>query len=252
MSDNIIAVNIGSYRAHRGIAFAHLERIGIPHVEIPVPKPEELDDVLAGLRSHNLTATSLNCPCDLTQPLEEMEARLQIGQRMEVPLFFISAKAGDLPKPEAYDRLRERADLAERYGITLSLETHPDLGENANEARATLHVVNHPNLRWNLDTANLYYYNSNIDAVEQTVCGLDLIGSVHLKDTNGGYKAWWFPALGQGIVDFPAVFQTLNGHGFYGPFTMELEGIQGETLDEAGVCARVEESLAYLQDLGLA
>jgi L-ribulose-5-phosphate 3-epimerase len=252
MSDNIIAVNIGSYRAHRGVAFAHLQQIGIANVEIPVPKPEELDDVLATLRSHGLTATSLNCPCDLTEPLEAMEERLQIGQRMEVPLFFISAKAGDLPKPEAYGRLRERADLAERYGITLSLETHPDLGENAGEARATLHAVEHPHLRWNLDTANLYYYNANIDAVEQTVRGLDLIGSVHLKDTNGGYKAWWFPALGQGIVDFPAVFQTLNGHGFYGPFTMELEGIQGETLDEAGVSARVQDSLAYLQDLGLA
>lgn len=249
--DNLLAVNTGSYGKYRAGAFAHLERIGIRCVEIPVPAPDALDSVRQQLRDHGLTATSLNCPCDLSLPAETLVPRLEAGRELEVPLFFISAKAGDLPKPEAYARLRERAELASLYGITLSLETHPDLGENATEARATLLAVDHPNLRWNLDTANLYYYNQNIDAVEQAVRGLDLIGSVHLKDTNGGFKAWWFPALGEGVVDFPALFQTLNGNGFYGPFTMELEGIQGEELDEAATCARVERSLAYLQDLGL-
>ena len=58
-----------------------------------------------------------------------------------------------------------------------------------------------------------------------------------------------FPALGEGIVDFKAVFQTLNDAGFYGPFTMELEGIEGETLDEAGIQARVADSLQHLKDI---
>lgn len=252
MSDNIIAVNIGSYRKHRDVAFGHLERIGVRCVEIPAPSPDELDSVRRRLRDHGLAATTLTCPCDLTLPAESMVERFEAGRELEVPLFFIATKAGDLPKPEAYARLRERAELASQYGITLSLETHPDLGENATEARATLLAVDHPNLRWNLDPANLYYYNHNIDAVDQAVRGLDLIGSVRLKDTNGGYRAWWFPALGEGVVDFPAVFQTLNGNGFYGPFTLELEGIEGETLDAAAACARVEQSLTYLRELGLA
>src|SRR5437773_1887251 len=115
---------------------------------------------------------------------------------MDVRIFFISARAGDLPKPEAYRRLRASAELAAESGIALSLETHPDLGENATEARATLLAAGHASLGWNLDTANLYYYNQNIDAVEQARKGADLIRSVHLKDTNGAYHCWWFPALG--------------------------------------------------------
>lgn len=252
MSQNLIAVNIGSYRSHRSAAFGHLERIGVRHVEIPVPTAAELDGVCARLRDHGLTPSTLNCPCDLNQPLGELVERLEIGRAMGVNLFFISAKSGDLPKPEAYARLRERAEAAADYGITLSLETHPDLGENATEARATLLAVNHPGLRWNFDTANLYFYNRNLDAVEQAERGKDLVGSVHLKDTNGGYKSWWFPALGEGVVDFAGVFRVLNGHGFHGPFTFELEGIEGETLDEAAACARVERSLHHLRELGLA
>jgi L-ribulose-5-phosphate 3-epimerase len=249
MSRNLISVNIGSYGKYREGAFAHLESLGIRCVEVPVPAPDQVDDLGRRLRDHNLSASTLNCPCDLTQPAETMLDRLEVGRALAVPIFFISAKAGDLPKPEAYARLRARAEMAADYGITLCMETHPDLGENWNEARATLHAVDHPSLRWNLDTANLYYYNQNIDAVDQTRRGLGMIKSVHLKDTNGGYKAWWFPALGEGVVDFAGVFRVLNESGFYGPFTFELEGIQGEELTEAETQGRVERSLRHLQDL---
>lgn len=252
MSSNLIALNIGSYRKYRENAFEHLEQIGIRHVEIPVPAPDQVEATRQKLRNHGLTASSLNCPCDLSLEAEALREKLEIGKELDVSLFFISAKCGELPKPEAYRRLRARAELAEEYGITLSLETHPDLGENATEARATLLAVNHPRLRWNLDTANLYYYNQNVDAVTEARKGLDLIASVHLKDTNGGYRAWWFPALGEGVVDFRSVFQLLNDRGFYGPFTLELEGIEGEDLDEAATRERVAASLRYLQQQGLA
>ena len=251
MPSNTIAVNIGSYGSFRNGAFAHLERIGVRNVEIPIPTLDDVDATIERLRNHGLTATTLNCPCDLTQDAETMRDKLEAGRRMGVSLYFISGKIGDLKKPEAYQRLRERVELADEYGITLSLETHPALGENWTEARATLLAVNHPRLRWNLDTANLYYYNANIDAVQQAEAGREIIASVHLKDTNGGYQAWWFPALGDGVVDFPAVFRVLNASGFYGPWAMELEGIQGENLDEAGTQVRVERSVAYLRRIGV-
>jgi hypothetical protein len=66
------------------------------------------------------------CPCELTEDPETMRPHLEAGRALNVSLFFVSVKAGDaLSKPEAYRRLRGRADLAAEYGITLSLETHP-------------------------------------------------------------------------------------------------------------------------------
>ena len=112
--------------------------------------------------------------------------------------------------------------------------------------------MGHPRLGWNLDTANLYYYNQGVDAVEECRRGLDLIRSVHLKDTNGAYQTWYFPALGEGIVDFACVFRLLNERGFHGPFTFELEGIEGESLTEAETQARVAHSLDHLRRLGVA
>jgi len=251
MSINVVAVNISSYRKHRERAFAHLESIGVRNVEIPVPAPDQVASVQQRLREHGLTPTTLNCPCDLSQEPETLREKLEAGKALGVSTFFISAKAGELSKVEAYARLRARCELADEYEINLSLETHPDLAENATEARATLLAVAHPRLRWNLDTANLYYYNQNVSAVSETRKGLDLIGSVHLKDTNGGYHAWWFPALGEGVVDFRGVLQLLNGAGFFGPFTLELEGIEGEELDEAAAGARVAKSIHYLESMGV-
>jgi len=253
MPTNIIAVNLASYQRFGGdAAYAHLESQRVRHVEIGLPAPEEVEVVQSRLRDHGLSATSLACPCELADDPETLRPRLEVGRAMGVPLFFISAKAGDLPKPEAYRRLRRLAELADEFGITLSLETHPDLAENATEARATLHAVGHPRLRWNLDTANLSYYNHNIDAVEQARRGADLVASVHLKDTNGAYACWWFPALGEGVVNFAGVFEAFAERGFHGPYTLEIEGVQGETLDEAATQQRVAKSLRHLRDLGLA
>ena len=80
---------------------------------------------------------------------------------------------------------------------------------------------------------------------------INYIGAVHLKDTNGGFREWYFPALGEGVVKFPEIFRILNTRGFYGPWTMELEGIQGETLTEEGAKERVASSVRYLRSIGV-
>ncbi len=249
---NLIAVNTYSYGSYQDGAYAHLEKMGIRHVEIGAPMPDDIHEVARRLSDFGLTASTMQCPCDLKAEAETIRPRLEAGRAMGAGIFFVSVKAGEsMSKPDAYRRLRERAELADEYGITLAMETHPDLGENANEAQATIHAVNHPRLRWNLDTANLYYYNANIDAVEQARQGGSLIGAVHLKETNGAQRCWWFPALGDGVVDFAGVFTELAAVGFHGPFTLELEGVEGKQLDEGGAQEQVASSLRYLREIGV-
>ncbi|MBN2445168.1 MAG: sugar phosphate isomerase/epimerase, partial [Phycisphaerae bacterium] len=80
---------------------------------------------------------------------------------------------------------------------------------------------------------------------------LKCVGAVHLKDTNGGYHTWNFPALGRGVVDFRRTFELLDSVDFTGPFTMEIEGIEGEKKSERLICDRIAESLGYLRGLGV-
>jgi len=85
-----------------------------------------------------------------------------------------------------------------------------------------------------LDTGNVYYYERGHRQRRRTGKAHRLRRvAVHLKETNGGFKTWHFPALGQGIVDFPGIFRLLAARGFHGPFTMEIEGIEGIKWDQA-------------------
>ena len=251
--ENIIACNLGSYRQFGAGAYAHLSEIGLTNVEIGVPSVESVDEVQSNLNAHGLTATSLLGRCDIQSEtvVSDFQSTLEIADKMGVKIIFASVHAGDTDKNAVYDRLRAIGENAALSGIKVCLETHPDLIHNGDIALETMQAVNHPNICVNFDTGNVYYYNHNVTAVGEVEKVIPHVGAVHLKDTNGGYRTWHFPALGEGVVDFKAVFQTLNAAGFYGPFTMDLEGIEGEDLDESGVQARVADSLQHLKDIGV-
>lgn len=149
------------------------------------------------------------------------------------------------------DHLQELADAALELGIRLALETHPPLVTNAHAGLATMHKLNHRNIGINYDVANVYYYNEKIDTLEELEKLLDYITHVHLKDSRKGFQDWYFPALGQGTIELDKVIERLNRAGFYGPMSIEIEGIKGEpqpTLEE--IQRRVEDSLRYLKSIG--
>ncbi len=111
--------------------------------------------------------------------------------------------------------------------------------------------LKHSNIRINFDTANLYYYNEDIDIVAELEGLVEYVVHAHLKDSRRRHKDWYFPALGEGSIDFPAIFRVFDQAGFYGPFSLELEGIEGEerTLDLHH--GRVQRSLEYLREIGV-
>jgi len=248
-----LSCNLGSYGRYRAGAYAHLGSIGVRHVEIRVPADDEVVSTLQALNAHGLSATTLQAPCDASSDagVEEFGRCLPSVQRMNVPIVFVSVKQGDASRAEAINRVRQMGELAAGAGVVMAVETHPEFAHNAQVALETMRDVDHPNVRLNYDTGNIYFYNQAVDAVAELEKVLPYVAAVHLKDTSGGYHAWNFPALGKGVVDFPAIFAMLNSRGFTGPFTMELEGVEGEQLDEAQQQARVAESVAYLRDRGL-
>ena len=251
---NLIACNLNSYRQYRDGAFEHLARIGLNNVEIPCPEREERKAVQLELDRFGLRASSLIIRCEMhaDDAVQRFEHSLNTVAEMGVGLVFTSVKTGGIDRDFVYGRLQDIGDAAAERGIVVAMETHPDLITNADVALETMRGVNHHNIRINFDTANVYYYNEGVDAVEQFRRVSDEVAAVHLKDTNGAFQTWHFPALGEGIVDFPAIFEIFASHGRNGPYTLELEGIQGESLTRRDVERRVEQSLDYLRERGLA
>lgn len=249
---NLISVNLGSYRKYRDTAYVHLPTIGVHYVEIGVPRLEDVDAVRETLEFFGLSAGTLMARADLKDEniVQTYAPQFQAAQAMGVKILFTSLHRGELDKETAYRRLRAVGDEAAKYGVTIALETHPDLCENGDVALETMQAVNHPNVRLNFDTANVYYYNQNVNAVEELKKIAPYVVSVHLKDTNGGYKTWHFPTLGEGVVDFKEVFRVMNDVGMHGPFTMEMEGIQGENLNLQQTHEQMAKSMEHLRSIG--
>ena len=249
---NVIACRLSSYAPFEAGAYEHIASLGLRHVEIAVPPPEALDTTAAELERHGLRASSLHGECDLGRADADalVAEQMPAFERLDCGIMFTSVRRGEIPVDTAYRRLRAAADVAAQHGVTLSLETHPDLITNAGVALQTIQAVDHTHVRINFDTANVHFYNRGVDTVEQLRRLVSYVASVHLKDTDGAYRHWHFPALGGGVVDFAGVFRVLDAAGFRGPCTLEIEGIEGEERTERLVRERIAASVAYLRTLG--
>ena len=243
----------GSFGSAADQAFEHLASWGVRHVEIPLPKPEDTPRVQAELSRHGLSAASVQVGTDVGNPdlgqhfsAAARRAKEEFGARY----IFTSAHAGKHGLQAAYEALTRAGDAAAEHGVTIVLETHPDLGTNGAVAAVTMRAVNHPHVRVNWDPANVYYYNENCDGPREFEQALPFIGAVHLKDTGGGFHAWDFPALGEGVVDFAYILRRLVETGFSGPCTMEIEGVKDERLTPGQHVARVKKSIEHLRGLG--
>ncbi len=161
-------------------------------------------------------------------------------------------KGGAKKNAQLFAQLRALGDQVKANGIKVCLETHPELVLNGKVGKETMEAINHEAIRINFDTANMYYYNKGIDSSIELDHVIKYVGSVHLKETDGKFHSWCFPALGdkRGVVKFPAIVKKLNDAGFFGPWTMEIEGVKGEeqTLDLAK--KRVADSVAFMRSIG--
>lgn len=148
--------------------------------------------------------------------------------------------------------LRKLGDVAASEGITLALETHKGPTENAAAMLALMAEVDHPHVLLNFDTGNIGYYNAGVDPCDELEKIKHLVRNVHVKDNRGQPEDWYFPAVGDGgAVNFTRVREILDGVGYQGAYTIEIEGIGGEpepSLEERQ--NRIARSVEHLKRCG--
>lgn len=146
------------------------------------------------------------------------------------------------------DHLRRIGDTAGALGITVALETHKGPTQNAEAMLRLMNELDHSHIRLNFDTGNIAYYNNGVNPADELEKVKDLVRNVHVKDNRGGFEDWYFPAVGDGgAVDFTRVRKILDGIGFTGPYTIEIEGIKDEP--EPGLEGRQERVARSAQHL---
>jgi sugar phosphate isomerase/epimerase len=246
-----LAVRMSSYGKYEEAAWKHLSDIGVHYVFLKIPASDQVEAIMKRLKESNLTPLVIRGDTDLSREnsVDELAGQLAICEKMGVKYMFLSPKHGDASKEVACERLRRAGDVAKLHGVTITLETHRDLGTNADVHIETMKAINHPNVRVNFDTGNISFYNKGGDAAAELKKVIDYVGTMELKDHNLEYEGWDFPTLGTGKVNFPEVLKTLDSHGYKGPVTIEFEGVKGVELTEEQTKKAIADSVAYLRSL---
>lgn len=136
----------------------------------------------------------------------------------------------------------------EEYGMMLVLEVHGEHGDGK-ILKEIVELVDSPRVKINYDTANAVFYGG-VDVPEDLKNCVDQVAYMHLKDKAGAQKEWNFPALGEGDMDFPAVFAVLEQNGNNCPFSVEIEFTEKGPKDLEEVNEAVKTSARYLQQAG--
>jgi sugar phosphate isomerase/epimerase len=252
MVENILSCRPSSYGAFALQGLEHLPEIGVHYIERGLPgKSDNIELIKGMLEDLDLHVASFDAGFD---PLgknftEQIDQAIAACDEFDTKVIFTSIKGDKSPKKNAklFEQLRVLGDRVQEHGIRVCLETHPNLVPNGTTGKATMEGIHHDSIRINYDTANMYYYNKNIDPVKELDLIANYVGSVHLKDTDGKFHTWCFPTLGEGVVKFTDVVSKLNAVDFHGPYTMEIEGVRGEHLDLEQTKARMKKSVEFIQ-----
>lgn len=190
-----------------------------------------------------------------TEGVELTERRIRFAKRwfgVSVVVSGAGQPADDAERRTIIDHLTRIGDTAAELGITVALETHKGPTQNASAMLALMADVDHPHVRVNFDTGNIAYYNNGVNPADELERVAHLVRNVHVKDNRGQYEDWYFPALGDGgAVDLRRIREILDGAGYHGAYTIEIEGIGGEP--EPGLEARherVRRSVEHLRACG--
>lgn len=250
---SLVSCCVNSYgRFGAQVAVEQLRAAGVTHVELPIRNEgfvsrlgdpplithtatdADIQRVESLLKQHDVQLSSCNIlsgnPLDpnvVAVTRRKLELASQLGVTIVVGEAGLANSDDELAT--LYRHLQEIGDHAAKFGIVYCCETHPGLCQHPQGMLTLMQELAHPHVRLNFDTGNLLYFNQNTNGeiALQKVC--TFVKSVHLKDTQGGYQQWHFPALGYGgAVDFTRTRQILAAVGFRGPYCIEVQGVAGE------------------------
>lgn len=247
-----LACRVQSYRKFQEEAWEHLPTLGVRNVFVNVPEKGDLEGLKEKLMKNGLRAVVVRGNANLAEEgcVDRLVGQFETCQELGARYLFLSAKHEGVSQEVACERLRRAGEEARKRGVTIALETHPDLATNAAVQIETMKRIDHPNVRINFDTGNISYYNEGADPVPELEKVFDYVATVELKDHDRVGRSNQFPVLGKGKLDLAGVLKVLKDRGFRGPITIEVEGAEGENWDEEQTKEAVRESVEFVQRVG--
>jgi sugar phosphate isomerase/epimerase len=162
------------------------------------PIAESLDENIAGLK--RLIDNTATCGCP----------NLMLGGTTDEKVY-----------PLYYKTIAECCDYAASKGIGLSIKPHGGQNATGPQCRKAIELVGKKNFGLWYDPGNIFYYSDGkLDPVEDAATVNGLVVGMSVKDFLPPKEV--LVNIGEGKVDFPAVFARLKQGGFtHGPLIVE-------------------------------
>lgn len=186
--------------------------------------------------------------------LKAAEGDAIMAARFGIPLVtfhagFIPHQADDPARAAMAARLRQIAELMAVRNLRIALETGQ---EDADTLLAALAEINAPlpdraKVGVNFDPANMILYGMG-DPIASLRQLLPHILQVHIKDARkSDARGQWGTEVpvGQGEVDWPAFFRTLQSGGYQGDFVIERESGDDRVRDIAAARTVIEKHWTF-------
>ena len=164
--------------------------------------------------------------------------------------YFVTSIGKPNPSEDIIRRIEELYPYLEKYDLELMIELHGQY----RSGRVLHEIVKHcdDRVHTNYDTGNAIFYGDMDDEMllEDIESNIDDIAYMHIKDKAGKRNEWNFPAIGQGYVPLPSVFNILEEHNNAATLCVEIEFTPEGPKDINEVDKAVEDSARYLNSLG--
>ena len=213
----------------------------------PDSTPGEILALAEQVRGHGLEPSTVLAGVPLDGPAEECAAQLNcvvdhtkaLGAR-----YVLTCGTDDESLFDKYcDIMRLSADYGEGQDVVMTLKPHGGISATGRDLLRAVQQVNHPNFGIYYDPGNIIYYTGGDPTTDVPIIAEHDVG-VCVKDC-AHERGDVMINMGDGRVDFEAVFGTLKDAGFAGPVLVEC--LAGKTPEELAESAQqVRRRLAEL------
>src|SRR5574341_107856 len=211
-----------------GLGVRHVEPASVDRAFQHLVEADFCDGRAAWLReqmcARGLSCISLSAHMDLTQleSVDRFRRRLEFARAIGAVI--VNTIAGPTSGLEGFRaNIPAIARRAAELGLTLALENHGDLVDRGHQIVEFIQAVGIPAVRLNYDTGNAWYYaKGELDPAAELAEVAPVIAHVHLKDPrmDDGLMRW--VALGEGVLDLPALGRILGDRLAAVPVSIEL------------------------------
>lgn len=177
------------------------------------------------MQENGLSTVALGCTMNLAgaDTVEKFRLRIRFAHMLGVRC--LNACTTQLPEREQMIKnLRKIAPEAADSGCIICLENggdpNYDAFTTAEDGIRLLEEIGHPAVALNIDPGNMLSLAPELDPVEQTLAMLPYAAHFHIKDVEMRDGEFWFPAIGDGVIDYGAILPALADRGI--PCSLEI------------------------------